>query len=99
MYLINSQHYEALTQRLHDSIIGGSNYFNGNLSFETNDADCDFIASLIIYRSTLSLPEGIVHPVCDIVPVWWEFHTKTLDGEQINDFDFETFKSYVIACL
>ena len=48
-----------------------------------------------VYRGRLSLPEGVQHPVTDLVPVWWEFHTTQAGGEVLNDFDFSELKRCV----
>ena len=38
----------------------------------------------------------IVDIIDNIVPVWWEFHTVTEEGEVINDFDFAELKEYLL---
>ena len=58
-------------------------------------SDCRLTASVIVYRGRLSLPEGVQHPVTDLVPVWWEFHTTQAGGEVLNDFDFSELKRCV----
>jgi hypothetical protein len=80
--------------RLSDAIDGG-NYFSGSLAFRFGDTDCRLTASVIVYRGRLSLPEGGQHPVTDLVPVWWEFHTTQAGGEVLNDFDFSELKRCV----
>ena len=57
--------------------------------------DCRFTASVIVYRTRLSQPEGDAEPVSDLVPVWWEFHTFSAEGEMLNDFDFSEMKRFV----
>jgi len=53
--------------------------------------------SAVVYRYQESFPEGrIVDIIDNIVPVWWEFHTVTDEGEVINDFDFAEFKEYLL---
>ena len=59
------------------------------------DTDCRFTASVIVYRTRLSQPEGDAEPVSDLVPVWWEFHTFSAEGEMLNDFDFSEMKRFV----
>lgn len=54
-----------------------------------------FTASVIVYRTRLSQPEGDAEPVSDLVPVWWEFHTFSAEGEMLNDFDFSEMKRFV----
>jgi hypothetical protein len=50
----------------------------------------------IIYRRNETLPEGVRRPVSDVVPVWWEFHTVSEQGDVPNDFSFAEFKPYLI---
>ena len=83
MYSVSPELYHEAAARLSDAIDGG-NYFSGSLT-----------ASVIVYRGRLSLPEGGQHPVTDLVPVWWEFHTTQAGGEVLNDFDFSELKRCV----
>lgn len=95
MYTLSPELYRETAVRLADAI-DGENYFSGSLSFRFGDAECRLTASVIVYRRRESLPEGILTPISDLVPVWWEFHT-TIDGEErLNDFDFGAFKFYII---
>ena len=83
MYSVSPELYHEAAARLSDAIDGG-NYFSGSLAFRFGDTDC-----------RVSLPEGVRHPVTDLVPVWWEFHTTQAGGEVLNDFDFSELKRYV----
>ena len=87
MYSVSPELYHEAAARLSDAIDGG-NYFSGSLAFRLT-------ASVIVYRGRLSLPEGGQHPVTDLVPVWWEFHTTQAGGEVLNDFDFSELKRCV----
>ena len=94
MYSVSPELYHEAAARLSDAIDGG-NYFSGSLAFRFGDTDCRLTASVIGYRGRLSLPEGVQHPVTDLVPVWWEFHTTQAGGEVLNDFDFSELKRCV----
>ena len=94
MYSVSYELYHEAAARLSDAIDGG-NYFSGSLAFRFGDTDCCLTASVIVYRGRVSLPEGVRHPVTDLVPVWWEFHTTQAGGEVLNDFDFSELKRYV----
>ena len=80
MYSVSPELYHEAAARLSDAIDGGT-YFSGSLAFRFGDTDCRLTASVIVYRGRLSLPEGGQHPVTDLVPVWWEFHTTQAGGE------------------
>ena len=104
MYSVSPELYHEAAARLSDAIDGGDYfswliicfvYFSGSLAFRFGDTDCRLTASVIVYRGRLSLPEGGQHPVTDLVPVWWEFHTTQAGGEVLNDFDFSELKRCV----
>ena len=67
------------------------------IAFTYSNVDCRLTASLIVYRRTERAPEGVSHPIADLVPVWWEFHTVGPDGELLNDFSFAELKSYAVC--
>lgn len=95
MYEITYPIYEKTAQKLCD-LVGGDNYFSGTIEFACEDTECRMVASLIIYRKRVEMPEGVIEIIEDIVPVWWEFHT-TIDGvERINDFDFSALKEFIL---
>ncbi len=95
MYEISSQIYEKTAEKL-CNLVGGNGYFSGTLEFSHEDIECRMLASLIIYRKRVEMPEGLFDVIDDIVPVWWEFHT-VIDGEElINDFDFARLKEYML---
>ena len=89
MYSVSPELYQEVAARLADAV-DGENYFSGSLAFRFGDT-----ASVIVYRTRLSQPEGDAEPVSDLVPVWWEFHTFSAEGEMLNDFDFSEMKRFV----
>jgi hypothetical protein len=38
----------------------------------------------------------VVDLIDNIIPVWWEFHSTTDEGEVLNDFDFAELKEYLL---
>mgnify|MGYP006899733955 FL=1 len=94
MYSVSPELYHEAAARLSDAIDGG-NYFSGSLAFRFGDTDCRLTASVIVYRGRLSLPEGVQHPVTDLVPVWWEFHLWQPEGEVLTDFSWNELAKYL----
>ncbi len=94
MYKISHSIYSQLSERLIENI-SSLNYFSGVIELECNDVTIRFIATLIpFFREELFFGNKIV-VLSDLTPVWWELHTTTSDGEQMNDFDFKIFKEYI----
>ena len=58
---------------------------------------CRLTASLVLYRSDDRWPEGCRRRLTDVVPVWWEFHTVTADGEMPNDFSFAELRPCLLV--
>lgn len=94
-FSVSPELYREAASRLSDGI-GGSDYFSGSVAFIFEAVDCRLTASVIVYRHTEAAPEGISRPITELVPVWWEFHTVTSEGEVLNDFSFGTMKSYLV---
>lgn len=91
MYQIRSIIYNRISDKLLDSI-NPSTIFSGAIEFSTDEVDVRFIATIIPFYNRECTFEGVIEVLHDIVPVWWELHTTTPEGEVINDFDFETLK-------
>lgn len=87
MYHILPELYDLTAERLLEHI-DRAEYFSGTVGFDYGDVECRLTASLIVYRRREVLPEGEREPVCDLVPVWWEFHTVADGVERLNDFSF-----------
>lgn len=96
MYSISPELYREAAQRLCDAIDGG-NYFSGTLAFLSGIAECRLTCTVIVYRQSQGLPEGGGAMICDLIPVWWEFHTVVEGEEVINDFSFGDLKQWVVA--
>ena len=68
--------------------ICATDYFNGRIEDQTEEAASTLTATLIVYRSA----EGVI----DIVPVWWEFSMHQPAGEVLTDFSWKEFKAYLM---
>lgn len=94
MYSVSPELYHEAAARLSDAIDGG-NYFR------VRSRSASAIRTAASRRRSSSTaaafrcPKGMQHPVTDLVPVWWEFHTTQAGGEVLNDFDFSELKRCV----
>mgnify|MGYP003534979484 FL=1 len=96
MYTISSKVYLEVAERL-SALIGFSHYYSGSFEIDFGEVTCRMVLSAVVYRHQESFPEGrIVDIIDNVVPVWWEFHTVTEEGEVINDFDFAELKEYLL---
>lgn len=90
---ITDADYRLVANRLLNAI-GSCDYFNGTVKCCHDDFYSSLTASLVIYK-TSPTPIVAMNDTTDIVPVWWEFHTTTPEGEIMNDFSFSTLKEYL----
>ena len=81
MLNITSEIYRLVADRLRDAV---------------GDADYTLRTTLLIYRREVSDESGSWSAIYDLVPVWWEFHSVTGEGEVLNDFDFEELRRELI---
>lgn len=96
MSVATPQLYREVAGRLLDAV-GTAGYFSGSVAFTVGDTDCRLVVSVIVYHAGVTAPDGVGYPISDLVPVWWEFHTVTAQGEVPNDFSFNEMKTYAIA--
>lgn len=96
MYVLTPELYREAAGRLLDAI-GMDGYFSGSVAFTAGDIDCRLVVSVVVYRADDTAPDGVRRSITDLVPVWWEFHTVTAEGEIPNDFSFNEMKTYVFA--
>ncbi len=96
MLTISPKIYEHFAESLIKEI-GSHNFCSANCTLQTPEVDYRLEATLLIRHILESLPEGDVLVIEEITPVWWEFHTSTDEGEQLNDFDFNILRSMI--CL
>jgi hypothetical protein len=76
--------------------IAAAEWFNGTVEIEAETFDVRLILTAIVYRRTESLPEGVIRPISDVVPVWWECVCTCEGGVVPNDFSFNELKPYLI---
>lgn len=93
-YPIIPELYGIVARKLLDEI-GAKNYYSGSFGFDYGSRECRFVASIVVYRSIVRMPEGDVGRIDDLVPIWWEFHTFDAAGEHSNDFSFPELKEYL----
>ena len=92
-YSVSTELYLEVADRIREAVGGGS-YFSGTLAFGFGGVECRLTATLIVYRTRVSYPEGERDEITDLVPVWWEFHTvDPTSDELLNDFSFATLRS------
>ena len=87
IYSVSIDLYEEVKERLLDAI-DGRGYFSGHIDLTYEGWECRLVVSCFVHRREERLPEGTIHPVRDLVPVWWEFHTADREAERLNDFSF-----------
>lgn len=80
MVNINKQIYNEITALLSEKI-KETNFFNGTIECNGEDFYSELICTLIICR-------GDRNDAVSVLPVWWEYHLYTCDGEQLTDFDW-----------
>lgn len=85
MFQVSSELYDEIAIRLREAF-GGGGFYSGSVECAVGETLCRLTASLVLYRSDDRWPEGCRRRLTDVVPVWWEFHTVTADGEVLNDF-------------
>lgn len=93
-YPIIPELYGIVARKLLDEI-GEKSFYSGSFSFDYGSKECRFVASIVVYRSKVCLPEGDADRIDDLVPVWWEFHTSDQAEERPNDFSFSELKEYL----
>ena len=94
MLNVTSNIYRLFADRLRDAV-GTAEFFSGRITVAA-DLDYELIATLLFYRTTESDERGTHESIADVVPVWWEFHSISSEGELLNDFDFAKFRREVI---
>lgn len=94
MIEIRPSDYAAVARELAERI-ESTDFVNTTVHTSDDMFDSSLTATLIVYRSECPSATSM-RPIIDVVPVWWEFHTYTPDGdEQINDFSFAELKPYL----
>ncbi len=93
MYTVSSSLYNDVASRLVE-LVGRAGYFSGSVTFDDAGTECRLTLSAVVCRHLERMPEGDFDTISDLVPVWWEFHTVTEEGEVPNDFSFSELRKY-----
>lgn len=91
MYEIPLSVYDDLACAICSSL-SGIHYFNGSVTVGDDEAEHTLTATILLYRRRVSDWDDEFDDIVDAVPVWWECHTLTAEGELCNDFDFELLR-------
>ncbi len=86
--------YEHLSELLLEAI-DGREFYSDDIIFEWEGVEYKFSATLMVYYRQVRYPEGWESEISNIVPVWWEFHSTTEYGEELNDMDFNELKEVI----
>ncbi len=98
MICLNDSDYRNIAARLLEAI-GGGDFYNGSVEYETAEYTSVLCTTLIVYREPLFGPDdpgGEAMRITDIVPVWWEFHLYDALGERLNGFSWRELKEHLI---
>ena len=91
---ISSDFYHEVALQLLDRL-DGSGYYSGSFEFDYGSLTCRMVLSAVVYYDRSECATAYRSVVKDVVPVWWEFHTVTCDGEVLNDFSFNELREYI----
>ena len=86
MVNIDKQIYNEIATLLLEKI-EESNFFNGTIEYNGEDFYSELTCTLIICRDN-------DNNIVSVLPVWWEYHLYTCDGEQLTDFDWNELDTY-----
>lgn len=89
MNSIDERVYHELAARLLPPL-EENNFFNGRVEYHIESDLLTLIATLIVER------DPTTNRLKNIVPVWWEFHWQTPNGEVENDFDWSCLKPFLL---
>ncbi|MDL2320503.1 hypothetical protein LJC45_05160 [Alistipes sp. OttesenSCG-928-B03] len=98
MIPVNDKSYNEIAEKLLEAI-GQGEYYNGTVEYECEEYSAALRCTLLVYREPLfdeSAPAGAARLITDIVPVWWEFHTFNIGGEEINDFEWQNLRHFLL---
>ncbi len=96
MYSLKPETYYRLAAAVCASL-SNIYYFNGSVAVADGDAECRLTATLIIYRRNVDIFSDEYDSITDVIPVWWECHTTTDEGEVEDDFDFDLFRAEMLS--
>lgn len=94
---VDAETYNEIAVKLKEAI-GDTSFFNGSIDTDRENIYSTLTATLIVYHTDESYPEGNFHAISDIVPVWWEYSTTLAgEGELLNDFCFYRLKEAFLS--
>lgn len=96
MFQVSSELYDEIAILLREAF-GAGGYYSGSVECAVGEIQCRLTASLVLYRGSDEWPEGRRERLTDVVPVWWEFHALTPDGEVPNDFSFAELRPSLLV--
>lgn len=97
MYKISPTLYREVLNHLIGQIDNKA-YYSGSFDLDFDDIRCHIILSAVIYHSHDSYLEQEIPTIDDIIPIWWEFHSISANGdgeEVLNDFSFNELRTYI----
>ncbi len=97
MHKITQNIYILLAEQLIEEVLT-SDYYSGVIELTNDDTVYRLAVSLVIYHERASFSSDEGSPIIDVVDVWWELHTITSTGYQLNDFDFNTLRKIIKQC-
>lgn len=99
MINIEKKHYEVLA-RLVAEDIAETGCFNLMYEVEFQEFSLKLKLTACVYGQKTTGGEGREWwEITNIVPVWWEAHTITEDGEKLSDFTWSVFRDYIYQAL
>ena len=89
--------YAGIAEKMIEAI-GVASFYSGTIDYDHDAFYSTLTTTIIVYRSTGSIPDGTGEAIEDIVPVWWEFSTADHErGEVLNDFSFSRLKAVMLG--
>ncbi|MFI3305191.1 MAG: hypothetical protein R3Y68_01600 [Rikenellaceae bacterium] len=94
MYIFSPNTYSRLVGMFLEDL-SSLTFYSGTIEFEQDDVEIRLVATIIPYHRREYCDGSDRYTIKELVPVWWELHTTTPEGEVDNDFDFSIFKDYI----
>ncbi len=95
MYKISPNLYTRLAEHIYEEITSPT-FYSGVIEMDDDEVAIRFVSTLIPYFNKEEYNGSTRYTLRDIVPVWWEIHTTTNEGEVNNDFDFSTLLNFIV---
>lgn len=98
MLEITEGHYRKLAAILAEAI-SEADFFNGSVEMEEGDHRALLRTTLIVKRTPRRDPADRSERATDIteiIPVWWEYHLYSAEGERLTDFDWREMMKFIL---